>query len=139
MRGNITRRGRRSWRLKFDVDTISGARRIRYVTVKGTRRDAETELARLLHKANTGVAVDLPKIFGPRLSAQLARGHTWTDTRLARDLWRVDREADHPGDRAHATPEASTGSRQGYDGCHPRAWRITVWSPNFEGCIAVSG
>jgi hypothetical protein len=40
MRGNITRRGRRSWRLKFDVDTISGARRIRYVTVKGTRRDA---------------------------------------------------------------------------------------------------
>ena len=35
MRGNITRRGKRSWRLKFDVDTISGARRIRYVTVNG--------------------------------------------------------------------------------------------------------
>ena len=59
MRGNITRR---SWRLKFDIDTISGARRIRYVTVKGTRRDAESELARLLHEANTGVAVDPSKI-----------------------------------------------------------------------------
>ena len=62
MRGNITaRRGRRSWRLKFDVDTI-GARRICYVTVKGTRRDAcRLSLARLLHEVNTGVAVDHQK------------------------------------------------------------------------------
>ena len=69
MRGNITRRGRRSWRLKFDVDTISGARRIRYVTVKGTRRDAEVELARLLHEANTGVAVDHQKSWSDTICA----------------------------------------------------------------------
>ena len=41
MRGSITRRGKRSWRLKYDVDRIAGARQIRYVTVKGTRKDAE--------------------------------------------------------------------------------------------------
>ena len=45
MRGNITRRGKSSWRLKFD-DPIGCERRTRYVTVKGTKRDAERELAR---------------------------------------------------------------------------------------------
>ena len=45
MRGNITRRGKRSWRIKYDVERIAGARQIRYVTVKGTRKDAEAELA----------------------------------------------------------------------------------------------
>jgi integrase len=53
MRGNITRRGRSSWRLKFD-DPIGCDRRTRYVTVKGTKRDAERELARLLSEADRG-------------------------------------------------------------------------------------
>jgi integrase len=49
MRGNITRRGRRSWRLKYDVGVgPDGKRQIVYKTVKGTRKNAETELARLL-------------------------------------------------------------------------------------------
>ena len=39
MRGNITRRGKSSWRLKFDVGTdASGKRIIQYETVHGTRR-----------------------------------------------------------------------------------------------------
>ena len=42
MRGNITRPRKNSWRLKFDVGrTASGERRIRYVTVNGTRKDAD--------------------------------------------------------------------------------------------------
>ena len=46
MRGNITRRGKASWRLKFDVeqDALTGKRRIRYVTVKGKRGDAKRNL-----------------------------------------------------------------------------------------------
>jgi hypothetical protein len=45
MRENITRRGRHSWRLKYDVgDDEAGKRVIVYKTVKGTRRDAEKEL-----------------------------------------------------------------------------------------------
>jgi hypothetical protein len=45
MRGNITRRGKSSWRLKFDegTDRVSGKRRTRYVTVRGKRQDAEPE------------------------------------------------------------------------------------------------
>jgi hypothetical protein len=44
MRGSLTRRGR-SWRLKYDVDRgPDGKRQVRYATVKGTRRQAETEL-----------------------------------------------------------------------------------------------
>jgi integrase len=37
---------------------FAGARQIRYVTVKGTRKDAEAELARLVHEVNTGTSVD---------------------------------------------------------------------------------
>jgi integrase-like protein len=62
MRGNITRRGKHSWRIKFDVEPIGGARQIRYVTVKGTRKDAEAELARLLNDAHKGTLVDPTKI-----------------------------------------------------------------------------
>jgi len=63
MRGNITRRGKSSWRLKFDIDRDpSGERRIRYQTVKGTRKDAEAELARLLNAAHKGVLPDDSKI-----------------------------------------------------------------------------
>lgn len=59
MRGNITRRGKHSWRIKFDLDREpSGERQVRYVTVKGTRKDAEAELTRLLNDADRGVLVD---------------------------------------------------------------------------------
>jgi hypothetical protein len=46
MRGNITRRGRDSWRLKFDLPRgPDGKRRSEFVTVKGKRRDAEAKLS----------------------------------------------------------------------------------------------
>ena len=49
MRGSITRRGKTSWRLRFDVaPTTPGRRERRYVTVRGSRQDAERELARLV-------------------------------------------------------------------------------------------
>jgi hypothetical protein len=45
MRGNITRRGKSSWRLKFDVFRhADGRRETRYVPVKGKRQDAQKEL-----------------------------------------------------------------------------------------------
>jgi integrase len=63
MRGNITRRGKSSWRIKFDVGAdATGKRCIRYVTVKGKRADAEAELARLLNDAHRGTLVDPSKI-----------------------------------------------------------------------------
>jgi integrase len=54
-RGNITRRGKNSWRLKFDVGADASGKRIsRYVTVKGKRQDAQRELTRLLGAADAG-------------------------------------------------------------------------------------
>jgi integrase len=64
MRGNITRRGKSSWRLKFDIgnDPVSGKRRTRYVTVRGKRQNAERELARLLNEVHNGTLVEASKV-----------------------------------------------------------------------------
>lgn len=64
MRGNITRRGKASWRIKFDVepDPVTGARRCRHVTIRGTRKDAEREIARLLNEAHNGTLVHASKL-----------------------------------------------------------------------------
>ena len=63
MRGHIAKRGKHSWRIKFDLDRDpTGERRVRYVTVKGTRKKAEEELTRLLNDADRGVLVDPNKV-----------------------------------------------------------------------------
>jgi integrase len=61
-RGSIIRRGRSSWRLKFDVDNGSGQRQTRYATIRGTRKDAERELTRLLGQAHAGTLVEPSQI-----------------------------------------------------------------------------
>ena len=63
MRGTITRRGKHSWRLKFDLDRDHGVgRQTRYITVRGTRREAEAELAKLLTAADGGMLIEPSKI-----------------------------------------------------------------------------
>jgi integrase len=57
-RGSITRRGKQSWRLKFDVATDSGQRLTRYATIKGRRSDAERELTRLIASLDAGTLVE---------------------------------------------------------------------------------
>jgi integrase len=55
VRGNVTRRGKSSWRLKFDVGIdAKGKRSTRFVTVRGRRQDAERELTKLLAAADAG-------------------------------------------------------------------------------------
>src|SRR6202022_3751810 len=61
MSGTITRRGTHSWRLKFEGgerDAVTGKRRTRYVTVRGTKKDAQRELNRLLGEVDNGSAVN---------------------------------------------------------------------------------
>jgi integrase len=60
MTGHIRRRGERSWELKFDVGTVAltGKRRVRYVSFKGTRREAGVELARLVKEHADGVNIE---------------------------------------------------------------------------------
>ena len=62
MRGNITRRGKASWQLKFDVGSGNGKRATRYATVRGTYKDAQKELTRLLSESDKGTLVDPTKL-----------------------------------------------------------------------------
>jgi hypothetical protein len=64
MTGHIRRGGARSWELKFDVgsDPASGARRVRYHSFKGTKREAGEKLAELVSAVGKGTYVDSSKI-----------------------------------------------------------------------------
>jgi integrase len=57
-RGNITKRGKNSWQLKFDVPSIDGQRQQRYATVRGTYREAQAKLIHLLNSSNEGTLPD---------------------------------------------------------------------------------
>ncbi len=63
MKGHVRRRGEQSWELKFDLgrDPVTGRRRVRYQSFKGTKRKAEAELAKLLVQADGGNLVDASK------------------------------------------------------------------------------
>ena len=59
MKGTISRRGKRSWRIKYDLPRDeTGVRRIAYATVKGARKDAEKDLRRRLTALDRGVHID---------------------------------------------------------------------------------
>lgn len=58
--GSVTRRGKSSWRIKYDIgrDPETGKRNIVYATVRGTKADAQKELRRRLTALDKGVHVD---------------------------------------------------------------------------------
>src|SRR5205814_5761026 len=58
------RRGASSWRLKFEAGErdSAGKRRTRFVTVRGTKKDALRELTRLLAEVDKGTAVDPSRV-----------------------------------------------------------------------------
>jgi integrase len=62
--GHIRRRGANSFEIKFDVgtDPRTGKRRTKYVSFKGSKRGAQTKLAKLLASVATGAHVDHSKI-----------------------------------------------------------------------------
>ncbi len=63
MNGHIRRRGKTSWAIVLDLGhDASGKRRQKWHTVSGTKKDAERELARLLHEMNTGAYVAPSKL-----------------------------------------------------------------------------
>jgi integrase len=61
--GHVRRRGARSWELKFDAggDGQTGKRKTRYASFRGTKRDAEIELARLITAAAAGTLAEPSK------------------------------------------------------------------------------
>jgi integrase len=72
MRGHIQRRGKKSWRLKWDLgtDPVTSARLTKQKTVTGTKREADAELARILGSIQTGSYVDPTKMTVSELLAK---------------------------------------------------------------------
>ena len=62
MRGTITKRGRASWRLKFDAPSADGKRNTQYVTVRGGKKDAQATLNELLAAVGKGTFVPADKV-----------------------------------------------------------------------------
>ena len=59
MRGHIRKRGKASWAVVLDLGRdASGSRRQKWHSVKGTRRDAEREMSRILGELNMGSYVE---------------------------------------------------------------------------------
>ena len=57
-RGTISKRGKNSWRVKYDLPRDHGIRRQRYATVTGTYKDAQKKLTELLGAVDAGTHVD---------------------------------------------------------------------------------
>lgn len=61
MQGNITRRGKNSWRIKFDIESGPKGRETRYVTVRGTKKEAQIEAAKIIAAASKGEYIEASK------------------------------------------------------------------------------
>jgi integrase len=63
MKGHIQKRGNH-WRLKFDLgsDPATGRRLTRYISFRGSKREAQKELARIISQVSTGTFVDPSKL-----------------------------------------------------------------------------
>ena len=64
MKGHMRQRGAESWELKFDLgrDPATGKRRTEYRSFRGTKREAQRELSRLLSQADAGEIVKTGKL-----------------------------------------------------------------------------
>ena len=105
MRGHLRKRGERSWAVVVDVghDPRTGKRRQKWVSVKGTKRDAERRLVEVIRDLNEGINVDTARITLANYLDQWIRDYvafTVRETtlegyrnivrRLKRDLGRID-------------------------------------------------
>lgn len=83
MKGHIRKRGKGSWSIVLDIGRdVDGKRRQKWHSVKGSKRDAEREMARLVNELNTGSYVEPSKLtlskyldqwldyVGPRVAAK---------------------------------------------------------------------
>ncbi len=64
MKGYMVQRSQGAWTLVFDLgaDPATGKRKQKWITVRGTRKDADRELSRLLNEINTGAFVEPAKL-----------------------------------------------------------------------------
>ncbi len=93
MRGNITKRGKFSWQLKFDVGTINGKRQTRYATVRGTYKDSQRKLTELLSAVDTNTLPEPTAMtVGQYIQAWLRTAHDQSPKTLERYGELADRQ-----------------------------------------------
>jgi integrase len=86
MKGNLTRRGRHSWRLKFDIGSEPAGRRItKFVTLHGTRRQAQEEAAKILANIAGGTHVDASRETVAQFAERWLRD--WADDNISNKTW----------------------------------------------------
>jgi integrase len=87
MRGNLTRRGRRSWRLKYELgrDPVTGRRQTRYATLRGTRAQAQAEAAKIMAAVATGQHVDPSTETVAQFVERWLRD--WADDNVSNQTW----------------------------------------------------
>jgi integrase len=62
VRGSIRKRGANSWELQIELERVGSKRRRRFVTVRGGKRDAQRELAKLVASADDGTLPDASRV-----------------------------------------------------------------------------
>jgi integrase len=110
--GNITRRGKHSWRLKFEAgrDPVTGERRTEFVTLRGTKKDAQAELIRRLNAVEEGQHV-------AKTSATLADyARHWLDTIIPARTSAKTRERYRELVEKHIIPQIGAVALQKLDG-----------------------
>jgi integrase len=112
--GNITRRGERSWRIKFDIgrDPITDKRRTQFATVRGTKKDAQAELTRRLNEVEEGQ-------FVTRSAGTVADyAQHWIDTIAPARTGAKTRERYREIIEKHIIPQIGGAQLQKLDGAH---------------------
>ena len=103
MKGHVRRRGKASWAVILDFGRDgAGKRRQKWHSVKGTRKNAESELARLLNELRVGEYVEMTKMLlrdylerwlrdyaKPRVSPRLMRGTSRLSTGRWSQRWAI--------------------------------------------------
>src|SRR5262245_47731792 len=62
MKGHIRKRGTNSWEIKLDTDRVDGQRKTIYRNVKGSKREAQATLAKLITEVESGGHVEPHKL-----------------------------------------------------------------------------
>ena len=79
MRGHIKQRSKGSWSIVVELgrDPSTGKRNQQWVTVRGTKKDAESKLAELQHQMDTGAYLKPSKITVRDFLNQWLNDHVW--------------------------------------------------------------
>ena len=79
MRGHVRKRSKGSWSIVLDLprDPATGRRRQQWLSVKGTKKDAEKRLAELVHQLDTGGFVKPTRLTVGEFLHQWLRDYAW--------------------------------------------------------------